>query len=55
MSFLLIPVQLGLMMVGLAESAPYSPLSESWEVAFLVMVMVLLGVSLTFTGVDCYR
>jgi hypothetical protein len=55
MSFLLVAVHLSLMMVGLAESAPYSPLSECWEIVFLVIVMVLLGVSLTFTGVDCWR
>lgn len=55
MTFMMIGVHFSLVMVGLAESAPYSPLSESWEIAFLAIVMVLLGVSLGFTGIDCWR
>ena len=55
MTFMMIGVQFSLVMVGLAESAPYAPLSESWEIVFLVIVMVLLGASLVFTGIDCWK
>lgn len=55
MNFLMILVQLSVVNIGLAESAPYSPLSENIEVVLLALLLGLLGTSLACTGLDCWR
>lgn len=55
LNFLLIAVQMGVITIGLAESAPYSELSETIEVALFTLMIILFGASLASTGQDFWK
>lgn len=49
------PLYLGLLVVGLAESAFYSPISEQFEIVLYCLLTLLIGSSIVATASDAWQ